>query len=91
MVPFILCGSRIYQEKDFFEFKHIYYHNDEYNKSVKGRFQYFSDARMWTQCTPKNWIKFLPSVACFLNNLASQQKADHFCGGRDMSSLTYQK
>ena len=27
----------------------------------------------------------------YLNNIASKPKADHFCDGRDMSSIKYQK
>ena len=36
--------------------------------------------------SPKIDIVFAVSrPSLYLNNLASQQKADHFCGGRDMS------
>ena len=32
-----------------------------------------------------------PASSLYLNNLASYQKADHFCGGRNMRGITYQK
>ena len=38
---------------------------------------------------PVHIVSALSSL--YLNNLGSLQKADHFCGGRDMSGITCQK
>ena len=38
----------------------------------------------------KNWIQFLQSVACILTILPASKKADHFCGGTDMSGIKCQ-
>ena len=38
---------------------------------VMGKFQYFSDARMWTQCTPQKLDIVWAVSSLYLNNLAS--------------------
>ena len=37
----------------------------------QGRFQFFSDARMWTQCTPQKLDIVAAVSSLYLNNLAS--------------------
>ena len=37
---------------------------------TQGRFQYFSDARMWTQCTPQKLDIVAAVSGLYLNNLA---------------------
>ena len=38
---------------------------------LEGKFQYFSDARMWTQCTPQKLDIVCAVSSLYLNNLAS--------------------
>ena len=39
--------------------------------AVQGKFQYFSHARMWTQCTPQKLDIVAAVSSSYLNNLAS--------------------